>query len=119
MHFTEPPLKEGVSAPGGTDSAPCPMSARNRVVLIAALGLAIAATMLASWPLTGWFEQVVKIPTSSYVSYDEIVAEMLSRTAVIVVWSLPLWFLPQLRDIGSFRLPRTWTPLLLLPRLRR
>ena len=91
------------------------MSALGRIALIAALGLAFAATLLASWPLTGWLKQVIKIPRSGYVSYDEIVAEMLSRTALIIVWSLPLLVLPQFRDIGSFRLPRTWTPLLLLP----
>ena len=115
LHFTEPPLQEGVPTDNGADSAPCPMSALGRITLIAVLGVTLAATMLASWPLTGWLKQVVKIPTSSYVSYDEIVAEMLSRTAVIVVWSLPLWVLPQFREIGSFRLPRTWTPLLVLP----
>lgn len=99
----------------GTDSAACPMSARSRVALIAALSLAFAATVQASLPLKGWLMQVVKIPRSSYVSYDEIVAEMLNRTALIVVWSLPLLVLPKLRDIGSFRLPRTWTPFLVLP----
>jgi len=95
--------------------APSAMSAWMRIALIAALGLAFSATIVASWPLTRWLKQVVNIPRSGFVSYDEIVAEMLSKTAVIVVWSLPLLVLPQLRDIGSFRLPRTWTPLLLLP----
>ncbi len=115
LHFTEPPSKEGIPADSGTNSVPSPMSALSRIALIAALGLAFAATLVASWPLTGWLKQVIKIPRSGYVSYNEIVAEMLSRTALIVVWSLPLLVLPQLRDIGSFRLPRTWTPLLLFP----
>ena len=115
-HFNNPQLPEGVPLESGAASFPRAMSPWSRVALIAALSLAFVVTLRASWPLlTGWLMRVVKIPTSSYVSYDEIVAEMLSRTALIVVWSLSLLVLPQLRDIGSFRLPRTWTPLLLLP----
>ena len=99
----------------GASSAPRAMSAWDRVALIAVLTVAFAATIYGGQQLTGWLMRVVKIPTSSIVSYDEIVAEMLSRTALIAVWSLPLLVSPHLRDIGSFRLPRTWTPLLLFP----
>jgi len=115
LHFTEPPLEKGVPTDSGTDSAPCPMSAWRRVALIAALSLAFAATVQASWPLRGWLTQVVKIPRSGFVSYDEIVVEMLSKASLIGLWSLPLLVFPHLRDIGSFRLPRTWTPFLLFP----
>ena len=114
-HFNKPPLAEGVPQGSGAASIPRAMSAWSRVALIAALSMAFVVTLRASWPLTGWLMRVVKIPTSSYVSYDEIVAEMLSRTALIAMWSLPLLVFPHLRDIGSFRLPRTWTPLLLFP----
>ena len=91
------------------------MSAWSRVALIAALSVAFAATILAGGQLEDWLMRVVKIPTSSFVSYDEIVSQMLSRTALLAAWLLPLLVSPHLRDIGSFRLPRTWTPLLLFP----
>ena len=45
---------------------------------------------------------VLKI-RSGYISYGEIVAEMLSRAALIGLWLLPLLVFPHLRDIGSFR----------------
>ena len=99
----------------GTGSAPRAMSAWGRVALVAALSVAFAATILAGGQLTDWLMRVVKIPTSSYVSYDEIVSVMLTTIALIALWSLPLLVFPHLRDIGSFRLPWTWTPLLLVP----
>jgi membrane protease YdiL (CAAX protease family) len=91
------------------------MSAYRRVALIAALSAVFAATILAGQQLTGLLLSVVKIPTSSYVSYDEVVSEMLSRIVLIALWLSPLLVFPHLRDLGSFRLPRTWTPLLLFP----
>lgn len=91
------------------------MNARSRVALIAVLSLAAAAIALASGQLTDQLMSVIRIPTTSYVSYDEIVAEMIGRVASLAVWLLPLVIFPSLRDIGSFRLTRTWTPLLFLP----
>ena len=58
----------------GASSAPRAMSAWGRVALIAVLTLAFAATIYGGQQLTGWLMRVVKIPTSGYVSYDEIVA---------------------------------------------
>jgi len=111
LEFTEPPLKEEIPR----ETCPFPMSTLGRIVLIVVLGLAFSATVVASWPLTDWLKRVLNIPRNGYVSYDEIVAEMLTRTALLVVWSLPLLVLPQLRGVGSLRLTRTWTPLLVAP----
>ena len=86
------------------------MSNMQRVYLIVCLTLAMIATAYAGGYFEWWLKHVLSIPP-----YTLLVASGLKKTAMLVVWLAPLLVIPKLRDIGSFRLPLTWTLLLLLP----
>jgi membrane protease YdiL (CAAX protease family) len=88
------------------------MSNAQRVHLIVCLTLAMIATTHVGGLFESWLKHVLRGSPYSLLAADGI-----AGAAMIVVWLLPLLVAPNLRDIGSLRLPVTWTLLLVLPDL--
>ena len=86
------------------------MSVRGRVALIIGLTLAMVATAYAG----GWFEWWLKHMLNT-PPYTSVLTHALKKTAMLALWLLPMLVFPKLRDVGSFRLPRTSTVCLVLP----
>ena len=90
-----------------TDSEQPGMSAWGRVAFVIGLMLAFMATIYAAGELRSWLKQLV--------NGWPMLVRAATETALIAVWALPLLIFPKLRDVGSLRLPWTWTVLLMLP----
>ena len=81
-----------------------PMSDCGRVSLIVALSLGSLVTIRGSNFLLG---SVLALPAEVGIPLVPVIASL--------GWLAPLLFFPSLRDVGSFRLRRTWTVWLILP----
>lgn len=88
------------------------MTLSGRLALVFGLSLALIATDRAGGALDSWLRQLLA-PSAYRLS----LAHALRYTAECAVWLMPLLFFPKLRDVGSFRLPWSWTVLILVPAL--
>ena len=86
------------------------LSVWGRVTLIIGLTLAMIATAYVGGWFEWWLKHILDTPP-----YTRVLAHALKKTAMLALWLLPMLVFPKLRDVGSFRLPRTWTVCLVLP----
>ena len=83
-------------------------AALSRVALVAVLTLAVIGTLILDPYLRRWVATLIGNP---------VLADAASWIVRLAVWLLPLALGRRFWDIGTLRLPSTWTVLLVLPYL--